>query len=153
MVVVQMWDIRLQQASVEQPGEGGGPCPLRVLLVDGHWFFRQGLRALLAGRPWLTVVGEASTPSEAVDVGQRLHPTLVLIEPFLPGGGGAEALRLLRTHLPDATIAVLSISESEADIGAAFAAGARAYLCKTWDLPRLCAALEALGVALAYRSC
>jgi|DewCreStandDraft_1066081.scaffolds.fasta_scaffold30320_1 DNA-binding NarL/FixJ family response regulator len=151
MVVVQIQGIPLRQVPVEWQEEGHSLFPLRVLLVDGHTFFRQGLRALLASQPWLTVVGEAATLQEAVDQGRRLQPALVLIEPFLPSGGGADALQLLRAQLPDAAIAVLSISENEADICAARAAGARAYLYKTWDLARLCAALRMLAMAPASR--
>ncbi|HZU07062.1 MAG TPA: response regulator transcription factor [Chloroflexota bacterium] len=151
MVVVQVQGIPLWQGPVEWQEAGNRRFPLRVLLVDGHTFFRQGLRTLLAGQPWLTVVGEAATLQEAADQGRRLQPTLVLIEPFLPGSGGANALQLLRAQLPDVAIVVLSISENEADICAAREAGARAYLYKTWDLARLCAALQTLATAPAPR--
>ena len=73
-------------------------APISVVIVDDHQIFRTGLRAELG--PELSVVGEAATVDEAVELIARLRPEVVLLDVHLPGGqggGGAEVLQRLAT--------------------------------------------------------
>jgi len=72
--------------------------PVRIVIVDDHPIFRDGLRRLLEAEPGFVVAGEASTPLEAVDAVARLHPDLLLLDLTMPGGGGLQTLRSLRAE-------------------------------------------------------
>ena len=72
--------------------------PISIVIVDDHPIFRDGLRRLLEAEPGFVVAGEASTPLEAVDRVSRLLPDLLLLDLAMPGGGGLQTLRLLRTE-------------------------------------------------------
>ena len=67
--------------------------PIRVLLVDDHTVLRAGLRMLLDAEPDVTVVGEAGTGEEGVELAARLRPDVVVMDLSMPGEGGLEATR------------------------------------------------------------
>ena len=69
---------------------------LRVLLTDDHALFRQGIRTLLSLEPDMEVVGEASSASEAVELGRQLRPDVVLMDIGMTGMSSFEATRLIR---------------------------------------------------------
>ena len=66
---------------------------IRILLADDHAMLRAGLRALLEAEKDLEVVGEAGTGEEAVEMAERLHPDVVVMDLSMPGIGGLEATR------------------------------------------------------------
>jgi DNA-binding NarL/FixJ family response regulator len=66
---------------------------IRILLADDHAMLRAGLRALLEAEAGLEVVGEAGTGEEAVEMAERLHPDVVVMDLSMPGVGGLEATR------------------------------------------------------------
>ena len=70
--------------------------PIRVLVVDDHRIFRQGLTSLMKTRPdVLQVVGEAGGGREALLQARQLHPDLILMDLYMPDGDGLEATRLV----------------------------------------------------------
>lgn len=104
---------------------------MRVLVVDNHTLFRQGLVELLSNQPDITVVGEAGDSWEAVIETRRLNPDLILVEPNMTWGNGLEALRKIREEAPDIKFLVLTISEEEEDLWQALKGGAQGYLLKS----------------------
>ncbi len=104
---------------------------MRVLVVDNHTLFRQGLMELLSNQPDITVVGEAGDSWEAVIETRRLNPDLILVEPNMTWGNGLEALRKIREEAPDIKFLVLTISEEEEDLWQALKGGAQGYLLKS----------------------
>ena len=64
---------------------------IRVLLVDDHALFREGLTSLLSSQPDIVVVGEAEDGLEALVKAQELRPDLILMDVMMPGCGGLEA--------------------------------------------------------------
>jgi DNA-binding NarL/FixJ family response regulator len=104
---------------------------MRVLVVDNHTLFRQGLMELLSNQPDMTVVGEAGDSWEAVTETRRLSPDLILFEPNITWGNGLEALRKIREEAPDIKFLVLTISEDEEDLWQALKGGAHGYLLKS----------------------
>ena len=70
---------------------------IRILLVDDHAVLRAGLRALLEAEDGLEVVGEAGTGEEGVDMAERMHPEVVVMDLSMPGIGGLEATRRIAT--------------------------------------------------------
>jgi DNA-binding NarL/FixJ family response regulator len=109
---------------------------LRVVLVDDHPIWRDGLRADLVGD--FDVVGEAGGADEAIEVITSTRPDLVVCDLHMPGGGG---LKIVRACAEIAPIVMLTVSEQERDLFDAVAAGAMGYLVKSTPGPELRAAL------------
>jgi len=89
------------------------PVPIRVMLVDDHSAFRQGLTALIANESDLKVVGEAGDGAEALRCYREKRPDVVLMDLRLPGIGGVEATMAIRKEFPDARIIVLTTFETD----------------------------------------
>ncbi|MFJ6171380.1 response regulator [Curtobacterium sp. NPDC092190] len=103
---------------------------MRVLLVDDHALVRQGLRAVLATTTDCDVVGEAGTGEEATERAASLHPDVVVMDLSMPGAGGVEATRVIRTTMPAVRVLVLTTFSDDDRVRAALAAGATGYLLK-----------------------
>jgi len=116
----------------------------RILLVDDHPLTREALASLLAQHDF-DIVGEASDGGEAIELAERLHPELVLLDLSMPGMGGLEALPKLRAAAPDCEVVVLTASGTEENLLAAIRAGAAGYLLKSEPPERIAAFLR--GVA------
>lgn len=102
---------------------------MRVLLVDDHALVRSAIRQALDA-PDVTVVGEARSAEEALEMAPRLRPDLVLLDIDLPGMTGIEAVRELAPRLPDARIVMLTVSTDRRDLLDAVRHGAAGYLTK-----------------------
>lgn len=117
---------------------------IRIVVADDHPVVRAGLRALLATEDDLEVVGEATTPAEAVDLAQRCSPELVLMDlRFGDGGGGTEATRAIRAQDAAPYVLVLTNYDTDGDILGAVEAGASGYLLKDAPPRELIAAIRA----------
>ena len=105
--------------------------PLRLLLVDDHPVVRAGLRALLGGRPDMTVIAEAATAADAVRQAAALRPDVVLMDLQLGDGVDGVAATTQLLDLPDPPrVLVLTTYDTEEDIMRAVEAGATGYLLK-----------------------
>lgn len=102
---------------------------IRLVIVDDHALFRSGLVSLLQGMSGFEVVGEAGNGRDALEVVQRVHPDIVLLDVNMPIMGGVEAVSALRER-SDCRILMLTISKNEDDLFGAIAAGADGYLLK-----------------------
>ena len=116
-------------------------APIRVLLVDDHLVVRMGLSAVLREVPRLQIVGEAEDVAGAVERFGELRPDVVLMDLRLPGGGGIEALKLIREEFPAAKVVMFTTYDFEEDIHRALQAGAVGYLLKNISSGELVAAL------------
>ena len=120
--------------------------PLRVLVADDHRLFRQGIIGLMKTRRDLaTVVAEASTGREAVEMARVHHPDAILLDIAMPDGNGLQALELLRREAPQCAVIMLTASESNEDIYEAMRLGAAGYLLKSLDAADLFDTLTAVG--------
>ena len=117
-------------------------APVRILVVDDHTLFRRGLTALLGRDAGLQVVGAAADAGEAQRRAAELQPDLILLDNHLPGVTGVAALPALRQAAPGARVLMLTVSEDEADLGAALRAGASGYLLKTIEGDALVTAIQ-----------
>ncbi|MBN1428604.1 MAG: response regulator transcription factor [Anaerolineae bacterium] len=107
---------------------------IRLLIVDDHEVVRAGLQGMLASRPDLDVIGEATDGLEAVELARTLHPDVILMDLRMPRMNGVEAIEHIRAEQPEAHILVLTTYDTDADILPAVEAGATGYLLK--DTPR-----------------
>lgn len=103
---------------------------IRVLVVDDHPLFRQGVVQALGAERDLKIVGEAASGEEALKLACALLPDVVLLDISMPGWGGLIAAEKITTACPATVIVMLTVSEDKDKLLAAFKAGARAYVLK-----------------------
>lgn len=106
---------------------------LRVVVVDDHDLLREGVSAVIASHADLDVVGEARTGESAIERVAELEPDVVVIDIVMPGMGGIEAIRRLRSASKTLGIVALSSYSDGAQVRAAIDAGATGYLIKSVD--------------------
>lgn len=102
----------------------------RILIVDDHPLYRDGLRARLSARPDFSVVGEAGTSAEGLRMAKELAPDLAVVDISLPDGSGIELTREMRAVRPDMPVLIVSMHAKLDFIAAAFQAGASGYMSK-----------------------
>ncbi|MCA1727649.1 MAG: response regulator transcription factor, partial [Actinobacteria bacterium] len=105
--------------------------PVRVMLVDDHPVWRDGVRADLEKSGVATVVAESGDGGEAIEAAREAMPEVVVMDLNLPTLGGAEATRRIVEESPHVRVLILSASGEEADVLEAVKAGASGYLLKS----------------------
>jgi len=105
---------------------------VKILLVDDHPLFLDGLKNLLSGRG-LQVVGTACNGLEALEKARTLHPEVILMDIQMPVCDGLTATRLISAELPEIKIVMLTMSGDDDDLFEAIRSGAYGYLLKTED--------------------
>jgi two-component system NarL family response regulator len=110
---------------------------LKLLIVDDHAIFREGLRALLDMEEDFTVIGEASRGDEAVTVVADVAPDVILLDLHLPDGSGSDFCRELLQVSPESKVLILSAYDDDEEVRAALIAGASGYVLKTVGGERL----------------
>ena len=123
-----------------------------VLVVDDHPLFRQGVVSSLAGEPGLAVVGEASSGEDALRIAQELLPDVVLLDISMPGLDGLVTAERIATACPATAIVMLTVSDDQDKLLAAFKAGARAYVLKGVSAQELARVVRAAAGGEAYVS-
>jgi DNA-binding NarL/FixJ family response regulator len=118
---------------------------LRLLVVDDHDIVRRGLATLFDHQRDLTVVGEAATAAQAVELARELSPQVVIMDIRLPDGSGIEACRDILADNPEIKVLMLtSYGDDEAVIGSIMA-GASGYLLKEVRAPEIMEAIRRVG--------
>lgn len=107
-----------------------GHDPIRVLTVDDHPLFRNGIAALLATQPDMSLVSEASNGREAIQQFRMHRPDVTLMDLQMPGMNGLDALMAIRGEFPEARIIMLTTYSGDVQVMRALKVGARAYLLK-----------------------
>ena len=102
----------------------------RLLLVDDHALFREGLAGLLAYQDDFRVVGQADDAASALAQARQLRPDLVLMDIDLPGEDGVSATRRIKAAMPGATVVMLTAYDDTDRLLDALKAGAQGYLLK-----------------------
>ena len=116
---------------------------LRVLLVDDHPLFLEGLRNLLVSEG-IDVAGEAHDGLEALALARRLQPDVILMDIRMPLCDGLAATRLIKAEIPACRIVILTMSDDDEDLFEAVKSGASGYLHKRLDAAQLFAYLAEL---------
>src|SRR5271167_4663101 len=107
------------------------PKPIRILSVEDHPVFREGLSIILESQPDMTLVAQASNAVEAQAEFRFHRPDITLMDLRLPGANGTDALIAIRGEFPKARIIMLTTSDGDAEIQRALKAGAAAYVLKS----------------------
>lgn len=107
-----------------------GVQPSRLLLVDDHALFREGLIALLSYQDDFTVVGEAEDAESALAQARALAPDIVLMDIELPGEDGVSGTQRLKMEMPAITVVMLTVHDDSQTLFEAIKAGAQGYLIK-----------------------
>jgi DNA-binding NarL/FixJ family response regulator len=117
---------------------------LKLLVVDDHILFREGLVSLISRQPDMQVVGEAGSVAEAVEAARRLKPDMILMDFNLPDGNGLDATRIILAEHPPIKIIFLTIYDEDERLFGAVRLGAKGYLLKNIPVTQLLAALHAV---------
>jgi two-component system response regulator NreC len=115
---------------------------IRVLLVDDHTLFRQGVRTLLSAEPDLEIVGEASNGGEAIERAAELRPDVVVMDISMPGMSCFEATRQIRKARPETRVLYLTMYDDEDYLIEAMEVGASGYVLKDSPAPQLSSAIR-----------
>jgi len=107
-----------------------GAATVRVVVVDDHPLFRQGIGALIRDSPETELAGEAASGEEAVARCAQLEPDVVVMDVHMPGLGGVEATRQILRARPKTAIVMLTMMDEDDSVFAAMRAGARGYVLK-----------------------
>lgn len=119
--------------------------PVRVLVVDDHPVYRDGLRALLASSPQVELIGEAEDGDAAVRMAVELEPSVVLMDLAMPRRNGIDATRAIVAARPRVAVLVLTMFDDDDSVFSAMRAGARGYLLKDADGEQLLRAVAAIA--------
>ncbi|MFZ5643678.1 MAG: response regulator [Bacillota bacterium] len=117
---------------------------MKVLLVDDHPLFLEGLQNLMSARG-IEVVGTAKNGLEAFEKAGALQPDVILMDVLMPGCSGLKATRLIKAKYPAIKIVMLTVSEADEDLFEAVKSGASGYLLKSLKAAELFDMLEALS--------
>ncbi|GAA3616210.1 response regulator transcription factor [Microlunatus ginsengisoli] len=119
--------------------------PLRVLIVDDHPAFVEGLKILLTSAPTVEVIAAAQNGREAVDRAAELQPDVILMDLHMPAMNGIEATQLIVDTSPHIAVLVLTMLEDDDSVFSAMRAGARGYLLKGASRAEIVRAVAAVG--------
>jgi DNA-binding NarL/FixJ family response regulator len=108
---------------------------MKILVVDDHALFREGLVSLLSKQPDFTVIGEAASGHEAISKAALLEPDIVLMDIGLPDMDGLEAGKAILAQKPDTKIVMLTIHDTDDLLVNAIIYGAKDICSRTVPYP------------------
>lgn len=118
---------------------------IRVLHIDDHLLFAQGIHSLLGNETFIDQLIHAQTLNEGIRIAEKLHPELILLDYFLPDSNGIESIRILQKNFPLSKVIVLTMESNPEVMENCKREGAISFLEKTISKKTL---LEALNNAL-----
>jgi DNA-binding NarL/FixJ family response regulator len=118
--------------------------PIRILSVEDHPVFRQGLAAIVSAERDMLLVGQASNAVDAVAEFRHHRPDITLMDVRLPGTDGTDALIAIRGEFPQARIIMLTTSDGDGDIQRAMRAGASGYILKSMHMDELLSVIRSV---------
>lgn len=123
---------------------------IRLMMVDDHPLFRQGVRLYLQGAPGIQLVGEASDGNEALEFLETETADVILMDLQMPGPDGIEVTTRIKERWPQINVLLLTSFGSWEKIMAALKAGASGYILKDADPDELLAAINAVSAGGSY---
>ena len=125
---------------------------IRVMLADDHTLLRQGLRRIIESDPELTVVAEAGSGTEAIELAEAHHPDVAVMDIAMRELNGIEAATQIQRRSPETAILILSMFSDDRYVTRAVKAGARGYLLKDSVEEDLLKAIRATHAGHSYFS-
>ena len=123
---------------------------MRVMIVDDHSIMRSGMRSLVEKREGVTVVSEAGTAAEAIDMAESARPDVILMDIELPDGSGIGATDQIIKNRWCEKIVMVSAHADRASVASSLEAGARGYLLKSGANEEIFAALDEVFTGGSY---
>ncbi len=117
---------------------------IRILSVDDHPVFREGLSTIIGTQPDMLLVAEAANAAEAIAEFRRHLPDVTLMDLRLPGANGTDTLVAIRGEFPQARVVMLTTSDSDGEIQRALRAGAAGYVLKSMPKNELLAVIRSV---------
>jgi DNA-binding NarL/FixJ family response regulator len=118
---------------------------IRILSVEDHPVFREGLSTILASQPDMLLVAQAGNAVEALAEFRRHRPDVTLMDLRLPGTNGTDTLIAIRGEFPQARVIMLTSSEADGEIQRALRSGAAAYVLKSMPKNELLAVIRSVN--------
>ena len=118
---------------------------IKILIVDDHLVVRMGLAALISLEPGLSVVGEAEDGESALELVEKLHPDVVVLDIMMPRMNGVEATARIAAAHPEARILLLTTFSASGEVVQALDAGACGAIVKDSSQKDLVAAIRAVA--------
>lgn len=118
--------------------------PIRILTVEDHPVFREGLGTIIGSQKDMRLVAQATNAVEAMAEFRRHRPDITLMDLRLPGTNGTDSLVAIRGEFPRARVIMLTTSDSDGEIQRAMRAGASAYLLKSMPKDELLAVVRSV---------
>ena len=115
---------------------------MKILIIDDHVLFREGLISLISHQPDMSVVGEGGSVREAFELSRKLQPDMILMDFSLPDGTGLDAAQVILREQPETKIIFLTIHDDDERLFPAIRLGAKGFLMKNIPVVRLLAALR-----------
>lgn len=122
----------------------------RIVIIDDHQLFREGVKRILEFEKTFEVVAEGDDGTTALDLIREYEPDVVIMDINMPMLNGVEATALIMERYPDAKVIILSIHDDENYVMHALQTGARGYLLKEMDADALIEAVKVVASGGSY---